>query len=84
MRFADLTQEVRVARQEQARFDTGLTPGRRRLNQQYKEAVARMREEGAMDENIPSPVIYSLGPPFPKLEVSSFQTTFFCCRGHSF
>ncbi len=46
MRFAELTQEVQVARQAQVRFDNGLTPGRRRLNRQYKEAVAKMQEEG--------------------------------------
>ncbi len=48
MRFAELTQEVQVARQAQVRFDNGLTPGRRRLNRQYKEAVAKMQEEGGM------------------------------------
>ena len=69
MRFAELTQEVQVARQEQVRFDTGLTPGRRRLHKQYKEAVAKMQEEGLDAENAPGPFIYSMGPPFPKLEV---------------
>ena len=69
MRFAELTQEVQVARQEQVRFDTGLTPGRRRLHKQYKEAVAKMQEEGLDAENAPVPFIYSMGPPFPKLEV---------------
>lgn len=69
MRFAELTQEVQIARQEQVRFDTGLTPGRRRLHKQYKEAVAKMQEEGMDPENIPTPFIYSMGPAFPSLEV---------------
>ena len=73
MRFAELTQEVQVARQEQVRFDTGLTPGRRRLHKQYKEAVAKMQQEGVDMENAPVPFIYSMGPPFPKLEVTSFS-----------
>ena len=76
MRFAELTQEVQVARQEQVRFDTGLTPGRRRLHKQYKEAVAKMQEEGLDAENAPVPFIYSMGPPFPKLEVGFFSYHF--------
>jgi len=46
MRFSELTQEVQVARPQAAHFDIGLTKGRRRLNQQYKEAVAKAQMEG--------------------------------------
>ena len=46
MRFAELTQEVEVARGSQVRFDTGLTPGRRRLNQKYKQALFMIDENG--------------------------------------
>lgn len=35
MKFAELSQEVLIARQQQVRFDIGLTPGRRKMN--YKE-----------------------------------------------
>ncbi len=46
MKFAEITQEVQVARAQQARFDIGLTPGRRLANQQHKEALSKAREEG--------------------------------------
>lgn len=34
MKFSELTQEVQVARSQQVRFNVGMTPGRRKLNQQ--------------------------------------------------
>lgn len=37
MKFAELTQEVQVARAQQVNFDVGLTPGRRALNQQCRD-----------------------------------------------
>ena len=46
MRFAELTQEVQVARSENIHFDNGLAKGRRRINQQYKEAAAKVHSEG--------------------------------------
>ena len=46
MRFAELTQEVQIARSENIYFDTGLAKGRRRLNEQYKEAAAKITEDG--------------------------------------
>ena len=36
MRFAEMTQEVKVARTEVQKFDTGLTPGRGKANRQFK------------------------------------------------
>jgi len=45
MKFAELTQEVLVARSQQVCFD-GLAPGRRRINQQYKEAAMKAEENG--------------------------------------
>ncbi|XP_033725616.1 kinesin-like protein KIF23 isoform X2 [Pecten maximus] len=68
MKFAELTQEVMVARSQQVKFDIGLTPGRRRMNQQYKEALADIP---LIDEEMPmvQPIAYSLGPSFPSLEV---------------
>ena len=37
MRFAELTQEVQVARPQQPVFDSGLTPGRRRMKIQRQQ-----------------------------------------------
>ena len=51
MRFAEMTQEVQVARPQQVRFDIGLTKGRRRLNQQFKENIAKVYEEGGEEEH---------------------------------
>ncbi|XP_033624809.1 kinesin-like protein KIF23 isoform X1 [Asterias rubens] len=67
MRFAEVTQEVTVARPTAIKFDIGLTPGRRRANQMYKKMI----EDGDV-ENLPmhTPVIINLGPAFPCLEVS--------------
>ena len=48
MRFAELTQEVQIARSENMHVDNGLAKGRRRLNQQYKEAVAQVEESGGL------------------------------------
>ena len=71
MAFAELTQEVAVARPStQVRFD-GLAKGRRRMNQQYKEAVTKAAELGEDPINIPipEPMVYSLGDMFPILKV---------------
>lgn len=45
MRFAEMTQEVQIARPQMAVF-RGLTPGRRRRNQEYKEAVTQAAANG--------------------------------------
>ena len=42
MRFAEMTQEVEVARPQQVRFDVGLTPGRRRRNKEFHDALAEV------------------------------------------
>jgi len=47
MKFAELTQEVQIVRSHEVRFDLGLTPGRRLINQQFKEAQTKAREEGS-------------------------------------
>ncbi|KAL5019545.1 hypothetical protein ScPMuIL_002437 [Solemya velum] len=66
MKFAEMTQEVLVSRSQQVRFDLGLTPGRRHLNQQHRDAVVKAQELG----DVPIPVMtYSLGSSFPPLEL---------------
>ena len=47
MKFAELTQEVQVARPQGAYFDLGLTPGRRRNYQLHKDAVADLPSDGS-------------------------------------
>lgn len=41
MRFAELTQEVQIARPTATKVDLGLTPGRRRM---YKAVAEKLRE----------------------------------------
>ena len=52
MQFAELTQEVQVARPQQANFNVGLTPGRRRINREYKEAVTAAQDKGCKYYNV--------------------------------
>ena len=72
MKFAELTQEVVIERAREVHFDTGLTPGRRKANQVYKEAVRRMAEEGQDTAALVMDLapVYSLGPAWPGLEVT--------------
>ena len=71
MAFAELTQEVQVAKPSQVRFDIGLAKGRRRMNEQYKNAIDKARQDGTdpLDIPIPEPMVYSLGDMFPILQV---------------
>ncbi|KAM9855040.1 kinesin-like protein KIF23 [Aulostomus maculatus] len=68
MRFAEMTQEVEVARPVD-RPICGFTPGRRQRNQAFKEELSRKLEErgGPIDRDVPSVmthVVLSL-PPLP-------------------
>ncbi|XP_064645209.1 kinesin-like protein KIF23 isoform X2 [Lineus longissimus] len=74
MRFAELTQEVQVARPSTVRFDLGYTPGRRKMNQQYKDQLNHMHEQ-----EVPSVAtsvrLYDIGPPFPMFELNDPSDT---------
>jgi len=76
MQFAELTQEVQIERAVGVRFDLGLTPGRRRANQVYKEAVRRLEEQGEEVEHLVMDLapVYSLGPAWPPLELTQFDS----------
>jgi len=76
MQFAELTQEVQIERAVGVRFDLGLTPGRRRANQVYKEAVRRLEEQGEDVEHLVMDLapVYSLGPAWPPLELTQFDS----------
>ena len=58
---------------EEVKWDNGMTPGRRRANQVYKEAVRRMEEEGQDTAALVMDLapVYSLGPAWPPLEMTS-------------
>ena len=75
MQFAEMTQEVMIERAVNIRPDLGLTPGRKRANQVYKEAVRRLEEQGedVRDLVMDLTPVYSLGPEWPPLEVDQFD-----------
>jgi len=75
MQFAEMTQEVLIERAVTVRPDLGLTPGRKRANQVYKEAVKRLAEQGEDVDDLVMDLtpVYSLGPEWPPLEVDQFD-----------
>ncbi|XP_056906963.1 kinesin-like protein KIF23 isoform X2 [Takifugu flavidus] len=73
MRFAEMTQEVEVARPVD-RPICGFTPGRRHRNQAFKEELSRRLEErgGPVDKDVASairPLLQNL-PPLPSCELT--------------
>ncbi|XP_058502034.1 kinesin-like protein KIF23 isoform X1 [Solea solea] len=73
MRFAEMTQEVEVARPVDKPI-YGFTPGRRNRNQAFKEELSRRLEErgGPIDRDFPSVInhlVHSL-PPIPSSELA--------------
>ena len=76
MQFAEMTQEVMIERAAfNPRPDLGLTPGRKRANQVFKEAVKRLEEQGedVRDLVMDLTPVYSLGPEWPPLEVDQYD-----------
>ncbi|KAJ8683831.1 hypothetical protein QAD02_019623 [Eretmocerus hayati] len=74
MKFAEISQEVQVARPTVTKLDLGFTPGRRQANKIFKEARSRLEKEGraeAADLEIDIGLVYSLGGPFPDLEIQN-------------
>ncbi|PIK60674.1 hypothetical protein BSL78_02366 [Apostichopus japonicus] len=68
MRFAEVTQEVQIARPSGPKFETGLTPGRRRAHQMYRKML---EQEGTPRASLPArPAVITLGPPFPALQMN--------------
>lgn len=74
MKFAEMTQEVQVAKPTITKIDLGFTPGRRQANKLFKEARSKLQKEGhpeAEDLEVDVGLVYSLGGPFPELEITS-------------
>ncbi|XP_049776573.1 kinesin-like protein KIF23 [Schistocerca cancellata] len=74
MKFAEMTQEVQVTRPEAPKIEIGLLPGRRKANQIFKQAVQHL-EQNEKKEDVQNDfdigLVYSLGPPFPSMEMNS-------------
>ena len=75
MQFAEMTQEVLIERAVTVRPTLGLTPGRKRANEVYKEAVKRLAEQGEDVNDLVMDLtpVYSLGPEWPPLEVDQYD-----------
>lgn len=78
MKFAEMTQEVQIARPTpmKSALDIGLTPGRRKANQIFKAAVNNLEENGkpeARHFQVDLGLVYSLGPSFPNYRLDSVE-----------
>ncbi|XP_034950215.1 kinesin-like protein KIF23 [Chelonus insularis] len=74
MKFAEMSQEVQIARPTANKLDIGFTPGRRQANKIFKEARSRLEKEGrteAADLEIDLGLVYSLGGPFPEFDMTN-------------
>ena len=74
LQFAEMTQEVEIERRDPVVRNFAMTPSRQRAQQAYDEAMARAEtniDTEKMNTNY-SP-IYSLGPPFPNLELQGLD-----------
>lgn len=77
MKFAEMTQEVQIARPTPMKADNGFTPGRRKANQIFKMAVHNLEEMGRIDAkklDVDIGLVYSLGPKFPDYRLLSPET----------
>ncbi|PNF35145.1 hypothetical protein B7P43_G09270 [Cryptotermes secundus] len=77
MKFAEMTQEVQVSQPPAIKLDFGLAPGRRKANHIFKQALQMMEENGYGGSQIPEVdigLVYSLGPPFPCLDMTDPST----------
>ncbi|EDW85365.1 uncharacterized protein Dwil_GK10551 [Drosophila willistoni] len=77
MKFAELTQEVQVARATPIITGLGLAPGRRRANKLFKIATNNLTELGiseAKELQVDLGLVYSLGPDFPSYQMNSPET----------
>lgn len=75
MKFAEITQEVQIARQTPMRptLEHGLTPGRRKANQLFRMAMQNLEDIGrtdAKDIEIDLGMVYKL-PSFPEFHLRS-------------
>lgn len=63
-----MTQDVQITRPVAAKPDIGLTPGRRKANQLFRQAVTNLDDlgyHGAQKLELDLGLVYSLGPNFP-------------------
>ncbi|XP_043480547.1 kinesin-like protein KIF23 [Leptopilina heterotoma] len=73
MKFAEMTQEVKVTKSTVKLLDPCFTPGRRFANELLKDTQngLNVNKESAMNSNNDLGVIYGLGGSFPDLEITN-------------
>ncbi|XP_011296256.1 kinesin-like protein KIF23 [Musca domestica] len=74
IKFAEMTQEVQIARATPMKADLGLTPGRRKANKLFKIAVNNLNDLGYTDAqklDVDVGLVYTLGPNFPEYNLDS-------------
>lgn len=77
MKFAEMTQEVRVVRPTPMKIDNGFMPGRRKANKIFKIATQNLENTGrpeARKLDIDIGLVYCLGPKFPEYQLISPET----------
>ncbi|XP_037933956.1 kinesin-like protein KIF23 [Teleopsis dalmanni] len=74
MKFAEMTQEVQIARATPIKPELGFAPGRRNANKLYKIAVNNLNDLGnteAKKLDVDIGLVYTLGPGFPNYKIDS-------------
>ncbi|XP_075227585.1 kinesin family member pavarotti [Lycorma delicatula] len=71
LKFSEMSQEVQVNRPAPLKLDPGLTPGRRKANQIFKQTIAKLEAEGipgARQVPVDISCVYRVGPNFPAMQ----------------
>ncbi|XP_043785194.1 kinesin-like protein KIF23 isoform X1 [Apis laboriosa] len=74
LKFAEVSQEVQVTNSTTSKLDLGYAPGRRQANKIFKEARNRLESAGhpiAADLEVDLGLVYSLGGPFPEMDITN-------------
>ncbi|CAK9798928.1 Kinesin-like protein KIF23 [Anthophora plagiata] len=74
LKFAEVSQEVQITNSTMSKLDLGYIPGRRQANKIFKEARNRLESAGnpnAADLEVDLGLVYSLGGPFPEMELTN-------------
>lgn len=78
LKFSEMSQEVKVNRPAPIKLDPGLTPGRRKANQIFKQTVTKIETEGIPEaRKLPLDIgyVYRVGPHFPDMEWTNLHDT---------
>ncbi|XP_017759887.1 PREDICTED: kinesin-like protein KIF23 [Eufriesea mexicana] len=74
LKFAEVSQEVQITNSTTPKLDLGYISGRRQANKIFKEAINRLESAGhptAADLEVDLGLVYSLGGPFPEMDITN-------------